>query len=969
MGFGSNAARYLTQGGEDYYTYSEIEPETCFYDPSGIFGDSLHNFTVSTESFSNLCAGRHYATRDPLTGAVDEKHRAGYDFTFSAPKSYSIIHALSSENTRRQLSALHLAATKQAVDFLSEHAAYTRFRQGGEVCFERAPLLCMMFPHHESRAGDPQEHIHVTVMNMTKNRVGGYGNIDSRALLLWRGAAAARYHVDFAWRLSESFNIRCQKDARNFRCEGVPEALIDLFSKRRKSIEGVANELKRYLQSRDRNIAVPLSHDAEQVLAQLPNLTAAQCAITQRNNRHIANIISKLTRDRKATTPYQDYLTRWREATIAQCGSLDFIDDLVVQSLSVSKQDTIEGSVRQAVLEKTLLQLTEERSRFTEATLHQLLAENAIGLLSLGAVDDLLKKIVASGDLVVMPRCDNGLRQFTTVEQIRLELAIQDFVQQQSVNTRHQLSLPDLAKACQDYENEMRCQVPGFVLDDEQKASIVQVGHMDAAISAYEGLAGTGKSSIARVLANAYTAQGYRMMGVAFSTDAADNLAKASGITAISLDGLITKSYIQAQLGRKNPLDERTILLVDESSMNGARKTHSLFCALQGTGAKVIFTGDNEQGLSMSAGQTFPYIAKHCHAMKMRSIRRQRLDDRDPFGEKNWRIDVVKKSLAGDMPAVLSALDKRDHLHVKLTAHEAQLALVDRWYGSHQAGRTGLILASRNQDVQDIALLARGRLLAEGVLDNSQAITLSTKRGEQSFAIGEKIRCTQNNIDLKLKNGLSLTIKRFDRNNSTAPVLYCCDDAGRDYVVDTAAYCDPAGQVPLDYHYCSTIYRAQGATVDDAFLYLSPYMDRRLTYVALSRQREGIETFVGADVWEEEGVDPHRVSEGDHSELLATIAKRCAQPSQNDLAVDHLSAQQIADILDSGTSSVISLDPEHPYQRHEHDRIKQYISGHSPELAAALSARQQSFERTLSEEQYLIVLRQAVSSLASSLEI
>jgi hypothetical protein len=51
----------------------------------------------------------------------------------------------------------------------------------------------------------------------------------------------------------------------------------------------------------------------------------------------------------------------------------------------------------------------------------------------------------------------------------------------------------------------------------------------------------------------------------------------------------------------------------------------------------------------------------------------------------------------------------------------------------------------------------------------------------------------------------------------------------------------------LDYGYAATVRKAQGATVDRAFVLATPGMDRHLAYVAMTRHREGAEFYAGRD--------------------------------------------------------------------------------------------------------------------------
>ena len=107
----------------------------------------------------------------------------GFDLTFSAPKSVSLLFALGDP---RQLAPRrwrsHERAVEAALAYLEDHAAFLRRGAGGA---ERVPALGLVgaaFVHRTSRAGDPALHTHVLVANMAEDHEGRFGALDSRAI-------------------------------------------------------------------------------------------------------------------------------------------------------------------------------------------------------------------------------------------------------------------------------------------------------------------------------------------------------------------------------------------------------------------------------------------------------------------------------------------------------------------------------------------------------------------------------------------------------------------------------------------------------------------------------------------------------------------------------------------------------------------------------------------------------------------
>ena len=239
---------------------------------------------------------------------------------------------------KQQLHELHMRCIKKTLDFINEKAAFTRFKVNGDVYHEQTKLMFGMFPHHESRDEDMQEHVHVVAFNLCKDSSGNYAATDSRPLFIWRTAAAARYHVEFAYQLMDQAKIYCEKDERNFACPVVPKELCDYFSTRRATIEEVAKELRDHIESRSYGVKTQLSDLASKVIKQVPHLRADQCDISDVANRNIATIISKITRNKKINTPYSQYLELWQMKAQESGVDLSFLDRVASNSL-VRKND------------------------------------------------------------------------------------------------------------------------------------------------------------------------------------------------------------------------------------------------------------------------------------------------------------------------------------------------------------------------------------------------------------------------------------------------------------------------------------------------------------------------------------------------------------------------------------------------------------------------------------------------------
>lgn len=959
MGLGEGAAAYLTQGCEDYYAYEEILPFTAFYDPDGVFDNELHGQQVDPVRFKHLCAGRHYLTGLPLTKTVDDRHRAGVDLTFSVPKSLSIIHALGSESIRKQIDDLHNQCVKRSLNFFTDKAAFTRYKVNGEIFYEKTKLLFALFPHHESRAGDMQEHIHVATLNICKNSSGNYAAIDTRSLFVWRTAAAARYHVDLAYTLMNEAKIYCERDGMNFKCSVVPDELCEYFSSRRATIKEVAEELHDHIESRAYGIETEISDLARQVLSQVPHLRAHQCDISDVSNRHIATIISKITRDKKVDFSHSEYLSIWEKRAQESGIDLSFLDRVASNSLIRKSDPVTVEAVKKSVLNETLLSLTEQSTTFTETVLHEKLAENSIGLLSLDEVDQLHKQLLGSRELVPVKKIESGLQLYTTVDQIKLELGMKNYVCERQNDFYHKLSIKEIADVLPEFERDKQKEVPGFKLTEEQKRAIVNVGNLCGGVAAYEGLAGTGKSNIANVLERVYRKKGYKVLGYAFSKDAAKVLEKSSGIKSRSLDALLTEHFINQVAGNEVKLDKNTVIIIDESGMVGGRKGYSFLNAVKESGAKLIFSGDDKQTLPILAGQISGLIASESHATKIGMIRRQALDENDQFNNSEWRRDIVRMLLKGEGHRALQELDKRNHIHLDTSNHTAILSMVKAWHEQTIKGADCMMVATKNEDVQEVSALARAMFIQDGTVLKETEVEFDTKQGPLRFAVGDRIRLGMNykdsSAEIDISNGSTGVITNIVKRQSGYDITYRDSEFDKEITINTDTYITHKKQLPIRYNYCSTIYASQGKTVDNVFVFASDYMDRRLAYVAASRNRFNIELYAGVSEWSEYiekrrpwMFEKYNTDVVTREMLLDEIGQRFSQPSENALAIEHLSTSQVQQALSYEPVESVRLSKDHRYQVAYEKHLESYLQEHSTDFKSQVDAGVSRLERTAS---------------------
>lgn len=112
---------------------------------------------------------------------------AGYDFTFSVPKSVSVLWGVADAGTQALIVDAHHAAVSQVVAFLEREVAATRSGAGtGDGAVAQVGVVgiaATAYGHWDSRAGDPQLHTHVVISNKVKADFdGGWRSLDGRPM-------------------------------------------------------------------------------------------------------------------------------------------------------------------------------------------------------------------------------------------------------------------------------------------------------------------------------------------------------------------------------------------------------------------------------------------------------------------------------------------------------------------------------------------------------------------------------------------------------------------------------------------------------------------------------------------------------------------------------------------------------------------------------------------------------------------
>src|SRR5699024_12446130 len=146
-------------------------------------------------------------TREPV---------AGFDLTFSAPKSVSALWALSGPQLQQAIHQAHQQAVNETMAWMKQDFIQSREGKGGVAHVPSRGLIASMFDHWDSREGDPQIHTHVVVSNRVQRLLDNqWATLDSYTLHRHVVALSENYYSVLIVYLHAQISAKTEARAHN----------------------------------------------------------------------------------------------------------------------------------------------------------------------------------------------------------------------------------------------------------------------------------------------------------------------------------------------------------------------------------------------------------------------------------------------------------------------------------------------------------------------------------------------------------------------------------------------------------------------------------------------------------------------------------------------------------------------------------------------------------------------------------
>lgn len=779
--------------------------------------------------------GRAYPSYERAPGHETSRRRAvaGYDFTFSIPKSASVLWGIADATTQALIVQAHHAAVAESIAFLEREVAATRTgvaaRDGAVAQVDVSGLVATAFDHFDSRAGDPHLHTHVVISNKVMTVLDDkWRSLDGRPLHAAVVAVSELHEALFADALARLIGVQWEQRARGrdrnpaWAITTVPEKLVAEFSTRSRHIDVETDRLI------EAHIAVHGRRPGRVTIMKL----RAQATLSTRPAKHVRSLayLTSEWRERAGHVLGTD-ATAWARGAIASVrhpglradeiapADISALGRAVVNTVSEKRSTWRHWNLAAEAARQTM------GLRFASASDR----EAVVGLI-VDAAEELSLRLTppefstsperfrrTDGSSVFRPRHSIA---YTSAEVIEAESGLLD----RSARTGGpRIALATLRAALRDRHGSV-------LVGEGQYEALAKIVSSGRTVDVLVGPAGTGKtramSALRRVWENSHGSGS--VVGLAPSAAAAHVLAEDLGIPTENL-----AKWWHERLRSGTTFTDGQLVIVDEASLAGTLHLERVTALAEAAGAKVLLVGDPAQLQSVEAGGAFSLLVRargdapelvgvhrFVHEWERRASLSLRKGDADAIDQ----YIVHSRVLEGSTEAMTDA---------------AYLA----WRADIRAGKASVLIAESNEAVTALNVRARTELILEGRVDAlcevqlhdgsaaSVGDTVITRRNDRRLSAGRHwVRNGDRWGVVGVRRSGALEVRRPRSRWGSTVVL-------------------PPSYVRRDVElgYAVTAHRAQGITTDTSHVVAASGTTRENFYVGMTRGRESNIAYIAID--------------------------------------------------------------------------------------------------------------------------
>ena len=353
---------------------------------------------------------------------------------------------------------------------------------------------------------------------------------------------------------------------------------------------------------------------------------------------------------------------------------------------------------------------------------------------------------------------------------------------------------------------------------DEQEKALSELLLGDGGVRILRGRAGSGKSYVLGQVCKVSGSVGVNVIGLAPTHKAKLELAKVGYEQNDTVKGMLFK----LANGRFN-LPKASLIVVDEAGMVGNDDYQELLRVAATRKCNVILSGDERQLSSVSRGGIFEVIAEKFGSSSVFDIKRQ---------SSNWGKEVASCFAGGRVLEGLSILESNERIKWGGNIDKSMQGLLADWNSSKYDIGDRIILAVENRHVNALNAGVRQYLKAEGKLEGEE-ISVSGNY----YMKGDRVLITGTNKELGVINGDLGEVLHASTNRFVMSV------SGGEKTIEF----NPSEYDGFRHGYATTIFKAQGASIKDVYVFHDKFSGIRNSYVSLSRHIDELKLYTNRE--------------------------------------------------------------------------------------------------------------------------
>jgi conjugative relaxase-like TrwC/TraI family protein len=667
---------------------------------------------VSEDALETLLSGRDPSSGTPLGRELVDRYKsdgtvvravAGFDATFSAPKSVSVWWALTGDD---RLLEAHDAAVAATLGHLERFGSTTRIRVDGRRLHpDTGGLMAAVFRQSTSRDDDPQIHTHAVISAKVQTDDGRWYALDARYLKRQQRMLGGLYQSLLRSELTDRFGVGWAEIV-NGQAEiaGVSREVLDVFSKRSLEIDAALADKVAEFVDREGRAPSRFEHAA------------------------LEREAAKDTRHKKSGNAVTELVARWR----VEAEAVGWTGEQLTAAIDAAGREHASGPVSRGRVAEVLGDVAARRSTWCRADVlraicdvqrpvSQMSAQRWLAVLE-RAADQVVEQCVDLDppNSTVFRRSDG---RSVWIEPTAPGLTSDAILAQEE-------EIVAWAIEAQLYDPAPSTTVGTEGLDVAQADAAATVAGHDPLVLVV-GPAGAGKTRMLAAAREDLHANTRPVFGIAPTAKAARVLERDSGMLADT----VAKLLHEWSRPDRPPewfwqLSPETTVVVDEAGMISTPDLHRLVNLARQHDWRLVLVGDPRQLQAVGRGGLFDELCCNGRVEQLELIHR--------FTH-HWEAEASLQLRLGD-PRALDAHEA--HGRIRTGTIDEHLAwIAQRWIDNHHRGHPTALVASTNEHVDILNAAVQTARITAGHLDPDTAVAID---GGAHACIGDFVATRRN---------------------------------------------------------------------------------------------------------------------------------------------------------------------------------------------------------------------------------